>query len=41
MCFLLPPFEGGGLGGGAGVCDRTKGKTHQGQHRRTTPDLFL
>lgn len=41
MCSLLPLFEGGGLGGGVGVCDRTKRKTHQGRHRRTTSDLLL
>lgn len=40
-CSLLPLFEGGGLGGGVGVCDRTKRKTHQGGRRRATPDLLL
>lgn len=41
MCSLRPLFEGGGLGGGVGVCDRKKRKTHQGRHRRTTSDLLL
>lgn len=41
MCSLLPLFEGGGLGGGAGVCHRTKRKTHQGEQHHLLPGSLV
>lgn len=41
MCSLLPLFEEGGLGGGAGVCHRTKRKTHQGEQHHLLPGSLL
>lgn len=38
ICFIFCRTEGGGLGGGAGICDWTKRKTHQGEHHYITSD---
>lgn len=38
VCFL---FEGGGLGGGAGVCHRKKRKTHHGEQHHLLPGSLV